>query len=164
METHIVTSVEEMKSLAGEFTTKLCPGDIVCLHGDLGSGKTTFAQGMLAALGAQLPYTSPTFSILKKYFLSSKTKNGMHTAYHIDAYRITSKDLLDLGWRDIVGDRESVVIIEWPGRVSEIIPKESHSLDFSWKSEHERSVTLPDIGQQCTVHETLSDSKQSPFL
>jgi len=163
MDKHITRSVDETRELAGEFVAQLCPGDIICLEGELGSGKTAFAQGMLAALGAEGPYTSPTFSIIKKYPLEKKTGRGIDSVHHIDAYRIASKDLLELGWRDIINDIGTVVIIEWPECVAEIIPPNAKHVTFAWESDRERAVTLPDTPQTCTAP-TSADPEQSPFL
>ncbi len=98
----------------------------VCLSGDLGSGKTTFAQGLLEGLGADGPYTSPTFLIMKEY------KTGLNNIYHLDCYRVKSKDVLDLGWEEIIAGKNNVVIIEWAERIRDIIPKDSLWIDFEW--------------------------------
>jgi tRNA threonylcarbamoyladenosine biosynthesis protein TsaE len=112
-------------------------GEIICLTGDLGSGKTTFTQGLLKELGVKGPYTSPTFNIMKVY--KSKSKK---TVYHIDAYRINAKDLLDLGFKDFAGKPDSVVIIEWAERVKKIIPKKASWIYFKWMNDKERKITL----------------------
>ena len=110
--------------------------EIICLTGNLGSGKTTFAQGLLKGLKIKGPYTSPTFNIMKVY----KTKK--HTIYHIDSYRINSKDILDLGWKDFAGKKNSIVIIEWAERVTKLIPINSLWIKFEWVNDKERKINL----------------------
>lgn len=141
--------------LAGE----LCGGEIICLSGDLGAGKTTFTQGLLKGLKIKGPYTSPTFAIMKEYriknqklrikknanskkFMIHNSKFMIQRIFHIDAYRITSKDLLELGFKDFAGKPDSIVIIEWPERVKKIIPTNSVWINFEWISDKERKITL----------------------
>jgi len=132
----ITTSSVQTKKLGEMLAKELHGGDIICLSGDLGSGKTTFTQGILKGLGVKGPFTSPTFNIIKTY--KTKLKN----IYHIDAYRISYKDLLELGWKDFAGKSNSIVIIEWAERVKKIIPAKSFWIGFRWINDKERNITL----------------------
>lgn len=115
------------------------------MSGNLGAGKTTFTQGLLEALGAEGPYTSPTFTIVKEYALKHpklpKFPNKLSKAYHIDAYRIGPDDLLELGFNDFAGKENTVTIIEWPENVKNIIPKSATWLNFEWLDENKRKIT-----------------------
>ncbi len=128
----------------GELLAKeLGGGKIICLSGDLGSGKTTFTQGLLRGLKIKGPYTSPTFVVMKHYkkkILNSKSKTL--NIYHIDAYRITSKDLLELGWEEITRDKNNIIIIEWAKRVKKIIPPDALWIDFKWTDKNRREIKL----------------------
>lgn len=115
---HITETAQETRALAAQFARTLQGGEIVCLDGDLGAGKTTFAQGILESLGAHGPFVSPTFLIMKDYPLPDSK-----TAYHIDAYRVRASDLLNLGWEEFSTKKESICIIEWPENISDIIPQ-----------------------------------------
>ncbi|MEN8252303.1 MAG: tRNA (adenosine(37)-N6)-threonylcarbamoyltransferase complex ATPase subunit type 1 TsaE, partial [Patescibacteria group bacterium] len=106
-----------------------------CLTGDGGSGKTTFTQGVLKAFGAEGPYTSPTFNIVKEYAVDKK---NIEKIYHIDAYRITGDDMESIGWTDIVSNKKALVIIEWPENVSDVLPENSFMILCEWISENER--------------------------
>jgi tRNA threonylcarbamoyladenosine biosynthesis protein TsaE len=132
----ITTSSTQTKKLGSLLAEELCGGEIICLSGDLGAGKTTFSQGLLKGLKIKGPYTSPTFAIMKHY--PNKTRN----IYHIDAYRIKSKDLLELGFKDFAGEENSITIIEWPEKVKKLIPTNALWIDFRWLSEKERGITL----------------------
>lgn len=120
-------------------------GEIICLTGDLGAGKTTFTQGLLKGLRIKGPYTSPTFVVIKNYKSNFKFKISnlkLLNVYHIDAYRIGAKDLLDLGWKDFAGKKDSIVILEWPENVKKIIPTGALWIELEWLSEKERRITL----------------------
>ncbi len=132
----------------GEFLAKeLQGGEIICLSGDLGSGKTTFAQGLLKGLKIKGPYTSPTFVVMKHYKkkfpttqCQSSDKPKPLNIYHIDAYRIKNNDLLDLGWEEFSEEKNSIIIIEWAERIKKIIPQNAIWIKFSWINENEREL------------------------
>lgn len=137
MKTFITTGSKQTqelgKMLAQEILDIQCPSPIICLTGELGSGKTTFTQGLLKGLKVASPYTSPTFVIVKKY------KNNI---YHFDAYRVTAKDILNLGWEEIITDSKNIVIIEWADRIKKIIPKKSLQISFKWIDNNSRKIIL----------------------
>jgi tRNA threonylcarbamoyladenosine biosynthesis protein TsaE len=134
----ITTSSIQTKKLGQILAEELRGGEIICLSGDLGAGKTTFTQGLLGGLKIKGPYTSPTFAILKHY----KKKLNITDIYHIDAYRISAKDLTELGFRDFAGLSTSVTIIEWPEKVTRIIPTNAVWINFEWMSDKERKITF----------------------
>jgi tRNA threonylcarbamoyladenosine biosynthesis protein TsaE len=136
MQKFITKNFRETQKLGEGLAKKLKGGDIVCLSGDLGSGKTTFTQGLLKGLKAEGPYISPTFLIMKKY------KNKLKDIYHIDAYRVNSQDILDLGWEEIISNPESIVVIEWADRICDIISKDNLWIEFEWKDENERKIKI----------------------
>ncbi|MGH7249979.1 MAG: tRNA (adenosine(37)-N6)-threonylcarbamoyltransferase complex ATPase subunit type 1 TsaE [Minisyncoccia bacterium] len=97
---------------------------VVGLSGNLGAGKTAFVQAAGRHLGVKNRINSPTFVIMKKYSLSPKWKHKF--LFHLDAYRLKNeKELLHLGWEEIIGDKENLVFIEWPENVSKAMPKHS---------------------------------------
>ncbi|HCP08412.1 MAG TPA: hypothetical protein DIT25_01265 [Candidatus Moranbacteria bacterium] len=164
MEEMITNSSEETRDLGKKIAGDILKGSdpsigirslIVCLSGDLGAGKTTFTQGLLEGLGAEGPYTSPTFLIIKQYRVSqianrkSHIENSIHDPrstikdiYHIDTYRVGADDILDLGWEEIVADPQNVVIIEWPERIKEIIPESAIWINFEWMDQSKRKITF----------------------
>jgi tRNA threonylcarbamoyladenosine biosynthesis protein TsaE len=137
-------SVEETDKVARVFVEKLKSrpdsATIVCLFGDLGSGKTTFVQAVARALGVNEPVQSPTFVIEKIYKLSTKHFNHM---VHIDAYRLKSgKELMSLGWSETAADKDNVIFIEWAEQVKEILPKKPVEIYFEHISENERKIKI----------------------
>jgi len=148
----VTNSPAKTRKLGELMAKELRGGEIVCLVGELGSGKTTFAQGMLRGLGAKGPYTSPTFLVIKHYkkeipslksqypIKSQISKSEIRNIYHIDAYRVGSKDVLNLGWEEIIGNKNSVVIVEWAERIRAIVPKRAIWLKFEHLGGNERKI------------------------
>lgn len=139
MEKFITTSSEQTKTLGFEFAKELRGGEVVCLSGDLGSGKTTFTQGLLEGLGAKGPFTSPTFAIMKVYDLQN---SEIMQARHIDTYRVSSSDLIELGWKDFAGKPKIVTIVEWAEKISDLIPENAIRINFEWIEENNRKITM----------------------
>jgi tRNA threonylcarbamoyladenosine biosynthesis protein TsaE len=109
------TDVEGTRALAGAVAGLCEPGDIVLLAGDLGAGKTAFAQGFGAALGVDEPITSPTFALLRQY---SCDHGAIRTLLHADVYRLDHlQEIVDLGLGELVEDG-AVAVVEW-GDVAE---------------------------------------------
>lgn len=106
----------ETFALAQRLAKDCAPGDIYCLDGDLGVGKTLFSQGFASGLGITEPVNSPTFTILQIY------EEGRLPLYHFDVYRIGDVSEMDeIGYEDYFFG-EGVCLIEWAELVEEIIP------------------------------------------
>ncbi|NTU67109.1 MAG: tRNA (adenosine(37)-N6)-threonylcarbamoyltransferase complex ATPase subunit type 1 TsaE [Candidatus Moranbacteria bacterium] len=143
MEKEFITkNLKETKKLGEMLAAELRGGEIICLSGELGAGKTTFSQGILEGLGAKGPYTSPTFVVMKHYEIKTPKNGNIRNAYHVDAYRIGSDDMLNLGWEEIISNKENVIIVEWAERLENIIPKCALRIDFSWEGENERKINF----------------------
>ena len=116
---------------------------VIGLEGELGSGKTTFVQGLAKGLGIKDKLTSPTFVIMKKYKLRTTSyKIRATNFYHIDCYRIKSRDLLDLDFKEIIKQPKNVIIIEWAERVKKILPQDTLWIKFEYLNLNERKITL----------------------
>jgi tRNA threonylcarbamoyladenosine biosynthesis protein TsaE len=124
-------SAAELQKEAVLFLSTLTPGTeaiLITLSGELGAGKTTFAQGIARALGVMETVTSPTFVIEKVYQLNDQKWDRL---IHIDAYRLNSSHELEvLGWHELVDDPKNLIVLEWPERVADIIPPGVHALRF----------------------------------
>lgn len=111
------TSAEETRAVAAALGSQLVAGDLVLLVGDLGAGKTAFAQGLARGLGVEEPVTSPTFTIVQEYA-------GRLPLAHVDVYRLDRvQDLYDLGFDELV-DGEGVTVVEWGDLVEQVVPAE----------------------------------------
>lgn len=111
------SSPEETAKIACEFAKLVCAGDVVCLEGDLGAGKTAFAQAFARAVGVEEPVTSPTFCLVSEY----AAREWLFV--HMDLYRLSGPDdVLSLGWEDYLL-RGAVVFVEWPDRAGDLVPE-----------------------------------------
>jgi tRNA threonylcarbamoyladenosine biosynthesis protein TsaE len=108
-------SPEATRAVAAALGRLLEPGDVVSLVGDLGAGKTAFAQGLAAGLGVDGPVTSPTFTIVQEY-------EGRIPVAHVDVYRLDAvQDLYDLGFDELIDDGR-VTIVEWGDLIAQALP------------------------------------------
>ncbi len=109
-------SAEETYQLGKQMGEKAGAGEIYCLDGDLGTGKTVFTQGFAAGLGVEGPVNSPTFTILQQY------DSGRLPLYHFDVYRIGDVEEMDeIGYEECFYG-EGVTLIEWSSLIREILP------------------------------------------
>jgi tRNA threonylcarbamoyladenosine biosynthesis protein TsaE len=111
---------------------------LIALSGDLGAGKTTLTQEIARQLGVKENVISPTFVIMKKYEVVDDTFKYL---VHIDAYRLEKdEELLKLGWKEILEDKNNLVIIEWPENVIGCIPDKVCKVRLSHQDEGTRTV------------------------
>lgn len=102
---------------------------VIALNGDLGAGKTTFTQGFLRGLGIRKRTTSPTFILFRRFRIPVRKGFTFHATrftnvFHVDAYRIKKpKELLSLGFKEILEDPKNIVLIEWAENVKKILPR-----------------------------------------
>lgn len=109
--------LEETKNFGIKLGKLLNSGDIVCLNGDLGAGKTTLSKSIGLGLGVEDYITSPTFNLINEY-------SGRLTMYHFDVYRLENvDDLYDLGFDEYFYG-QGVCIIEWAEKIESLIPEE----------------------------------------
>ena len=95
---------------------------LIGLKGDLGSGKTTFVQGLAKELGIKEKITSPTFTIIKKYKILNQKYQQYKYLYHIDCYRIEDgKEILCLGLNKIINS-SNIIVVEWPEKIKQALP------------------------------------------
>lgn len=123
---------------------------VIALQGELGAGKTTFVQGFVQALGVKEKVKSPTFVLIKIYSLDqkSRSKNPVYKhLVHIDCYRISSpRDLIHLGLKEILGDKDAIVLIEWADRIRKILPRDTFWIRFTHGSHaHTRMIRFSTI-------------------
>ena len=111
----ISRSPEETRAIARRVAASCGRRAVLALHGELGSGKTCFVQGIAQALGICRPVTSPTFTIISEYA-------GSKRLFHIDLYRLGSEDeLLTLGI-DEYFESDGITAIEWAERAGRLLP------------------------------------------
>lgn len=130
----ISRSVEQTRRLGMRFGGVLQTGDVLCLAGDLGSGKTTFVQGVAAGWGSLDPVSSPSFVLVNVYRGEDEQR-----LYHLDAYRLDNANQaadLDL---DAMLD-SGPLVVEWADRIQEALPAENLTANFVWIDENQRDM------------------------
>jgi len=131
----ITKSPEETKNLAVELAKELRPGAVLALHGDLGSGKTCFVQGLAEALGVKEIVNSPTFAIINEY-------RGSIKLYHVDLYRVKSAAEAEaLGMDEFLGV-DGITAIEWPEIISRLLPEDTIHVYFEFVDEIRRRISF----------------------
>ncbi len=131
-------SRNETKEIAKKFSSSVKEGDIICLDGDLGAGKTAFVSGFAEGLGYKGYVTSPTFTLVNEY-------EAEKTIYHFDVYRIDEcDDMFDIGLDDYLFS-DGVCIIEWAERIKSVLPENVINIEIKKdieKGEDFRKITI----------------------
>lgn len=134
-------SADETRRLAVTLTPLLLPGDALSLSGGLGSGKTTFVQGIAAGLGVPERVTSPSFVLMKEY-------SGRYPLLHLDVFRLkTAQEVLDLGYEEFM-DPSHVVVVEWGDMIEPLLPREHLMVAFEMTGESTRHVSFTPLGER----------------
>ena len=141
MEYKITTNGEfETIELAQNFESEKFENMIICLDGELGSGKTVFTKGFANALGIEESITSPTFNIIKEYL------DGEMPLFHMDVYRLDG-NTEGVGIEEYF-DKKGVVIIEWAKTIKDILPEERLEIKFKIVDENKRVMIIKPYGQK----------------
>lgn len=139
----IVTGPEAMQSLGRRIGRSLRAGDVLLLHGDLGAGKTTLAQGIADGLGVEGAVQSPTFTLMSEYMVRLGGGSLPGTLYHLDLYRLDDpEELGDIGWEEAIAPEGGVTIVEWPERAGEWLPERFVLVSIAWRDPDSRKVTI----------------------
>ena len=133
-------SEEETLELAQNFESEKFPNMVICLNGELGSGKTLFVKGVAQALGLTESITSPTFTIVKEYL------DGEMPLYHFDVYRLDG-NTEGVGIEEYF-EKNGVVIIEWADTIKNILPQERLDIKFKVVGENKRVLVITPYGEK----------------
>ena len=149
--TYKITSRNEQDTieLAQNIESEKFANMVICLQGDLGSGKTIFTKGFAASLGIEEAITSPTFNIIKEY------TSGEMDLYHMDVYRLDGK-VDDLGIEEYY-QKNGIVIIEWADMIKDYLPEERLEIKIRLSEEDEdtRIISITPYGR---VYEDLCEA------
>lgn len=133
-------SVEDTLTIAQNIESEKFPNMVICLEGELGSGKTVFTKGFASALGIEDTITSPTFNIIKEY------NNGELPLYHMDVYRLEGNNE-DIGFKDYF-NKGGVTIIEWADIIKKELPKKRLEIKFKVIDEDTRILVFTPYGEE----------------
>ncbi|MCI8466612.1 MAG: tRNA (adenosine(37)-N6)-threonylcarbamoyltransferase complex ATPase subunit type 1 TsaE [Bacilli bacterium] len=133
--------------IAQNMESEKFPNMVICLIGELGSGKTVFVKGFAQALGITENITSPTFNLVKEYL------HGEMPLYHMDVYRLEGS-LDNVGFDDYF-NKNGVSIVEWSDLISDILPEERLEIEFKVVNENTRLLVFKPYGKK---YEDLCDA------
>ncbi|KKR03900.1 MAG: P-loop hydrolase [Parcubacteria group bacterium GW2011_GWF2_39_13b] len=148
----ITNNFEETQNLAKDFMGQILGkleqrgrALVIVLEGDLGGGKTTFTQGLAQGLEIKENLASPTFVLIKSYRITPPQpspyrrggrREGLKNLYHIDCYRLNKP------FEEIINNPQNIVVIEWPEKIAEILPKDAIKIKFEFIDENRRKVVI----------------------
>jgi len=163
-------NIKDTEKIAQDFLKKLKvnkkKATVVGLYGELGSGKTAFTQAVTKLLGVKRKVNSPTFVIMKRYEIPKFKKAGRKSfrprtlasfcppenfcdqlfyenIFHLDAYRLKNeKELLHLGWEEIIANPKHLIFIEWPEMIIKAMPKKHHKISIAHTKEGYRKFEI----------------------
>lgn len=148
-------SPEQTRRLGIRLGALLKPAEVICLSGDLGSGKTTFVQGLAKGWGSLDAVSSPTFVLVNQY----RRPDGS-LMHHLDAYRIES--ILEAEDLDIDALLTSgTLVVEWVDRIAQALPSENLLISFSWVGDEQRNLVFTPQGDH--YRKLLEDFKRLAF-
>ncbi len=148
-------SPEQTRRLGMRLGGMLHSGDILCLHGDLGSGKTTFVQGLAQGWGSLDPVTSPTFVLVNQY-----PRMDGAILFHLDAYRM--ENALEAEDLDLIRMMDSGgLVIEWPENILGALPAERLWIEMEYVADEARQMIFIPVGERYT--DIMTEFRQAAF-
>ena len=151
----ISRSLEQTRRVGMRLGTLLNKGDVICLVGDLGSGKTSLVQGLAAGWGSLDPVSSPTFVLVNVYRRLDRVR-----LFHLDAYRLSGRsDVLDLDLDEMLD--QGPLVIEWADRIESSLPGERMWITFRWVGEQQRDLVFSAQGKP--YHDLLIKFRESVY-
>lgn len=146
----ITYSADQTQRFGVRLGALLQTGDVICLTGDMGAGKTVFSSGIGIGWGALTPMTSPTFNLVHQH-ARAKDRQAL---YHLDCYRLRSADDTESIGLDDILDSPGVVIVEWAERVERALPKDHLWIEIHVREETRRNIIVEAVGKR---YQTLVD-------
>ena len=151
-------SAEQTQRYGARLGSLLQAGDVICLSGDMGAGKTVFTTGIGQGWGAKHPVTSPTYNLIHEH---RRDKDGLRL-YHLDCYRLNgTMDAESIGLDDILDNKKAIIVFEWPERILDVIPRRHLWLELRVMEEHRRNFVFEGKGQR--YQDLIKHFRESTF-
>jgi len=131
--------ISQITDAADYVISNIQPGDVVALSGPLAAGKTTLTKAIVEKLGFAGRVTSPTFVLEHHYPVNYKSINEV---IHLDFYRLNEDQIESFGWKDRLGQKETLTIIEWPERAEKHLPKNIKDFTLEIINEETRRLEI----------------------
>ncbi|MCJ7827694.1 tRNA (adenosine(37)-N6)-threonylcarbamoyltransferase complex ATPase subunit type 1 TsaE [Patescibacteria group bacterium] len=142
-QTHHSKTAAQTHRLGQEAGVGLTSGRVFCLNGELGSGKTVFAQGLARGVGLEERVLSPTFILMREYDLN---RPGLTRFYHLDFYRLERKEeVISLGLEEIFADLGAVVVIEWADKIKVVLPARRTEVSLKVGEDERREIKVREV-------------------
>ncbi|MCS6809362.1 MAG: tRNA (adenosine(37)-N6)-threonylcarbamoyltransferase complex ATPase subunit type 1 TsaE [Bacteroidota bacterium] len=157
---HTTHNKTETEHLGKEFASRLVPGDIIALYGDLGAGKTEFVRGVCDYFRVGEIVSSPTFTIINSYIGVLPNEEEVRI-YHLDLYRINStRELEEIGFEECMAADDAIKLIEWADKAQTAIPAARYSIIFHLddKEEDTRHIEIRRTEQHEVVEPIIISS------
>ena len=141
----LTKSAAETQVLGKKLGASLKGGDIVALIGDLGSGKTTFVQGIAQSLDIKNQIISPTFILMRTYNTKKLVDSTPVSLLHVDLYRLEgdiNQEITNMGLNDLWGEKTNIVIIEWAEKIKDKLPRTTKYVYFDNLGEDTRKIII----------------------
>ncbi len=149
---------EQTRRLGARLGHLLRGGDVIALVGELGSGKTVFAQGIGEGWGTTTPLISPTFILVRQH----ERYNDPTRLYHVDLYRLEGAEAIaTIGLEELLGDPAAVTIVEWADRAPDLFPEERLRVELRWMDTYRRALTFRAFGAR---HRALLDDFRARLI
>ena len=136
-----INSLEQLQELGVLLGKNSGAGQIICLNGELGAGKTTLTQSIAKGMGIDAYVTSPTFTLVNEYY-------GDRALYHFDTYRLENVEEIDMLGFDEYFYSDGVCVIEWADRIVEFLPEDYLVIDIETVEENLRELSISYIGKK----------------
>lgn len=150
-------SAEQTARLGARLGKLLLPGDVICLSGDMGAGKTVFSSGIGQGWGTVHPLTSPTYNLVHQH----SRPNDSAMLYHLDCYRLQdAQEAETIGLDDIL-DAQPILLVEWAERIEAALPEERLWIELRVVEETRRSFSLEAVGKR--YQQLLEDFRAATF-
>ncbi len=150
-------SAEQTQRLGARLGSLLLPGDVICLSGDMGAGKTMFASGIGKGWGAKYPLTSPTFNLIHEH----RRDKDSQRLYHLDCYRLDDmRDAESIGLDDVLSGR-GTVIFEWPEHIESLLPKDRLWVELRILEHTRRNIMINATGKR--YEELVQQFREAAF-
>ena len=136
---YITNDARQTRKLGEKQASLLKGGEVLCLFGELGAGKTTFISGLINYFKPNTRVLSPTFIIVRHYSIKHKR---IKYIYHIDLYRLDDLSAIrDLGILELFNKPDNVIAIEWPEKMKQLLPKDRIKIEFKVLEKDRRKIT-----------------------
>lgn len=151
-------STDQTRRFGARLGSMLQAGDVICLSGDMGAGKTMFTTGIGIGWGSKTPVTSPTYNLIHEH---RREKDNLRL-YHLDCYRLDGTlDADSIGLDDILDDKKAIIVFEWPERIEDIIPRNRLWIELLVLDERRRNFVFEGKGKR--AQELIKQFQEATF-